>query len=260
MTDLFNLKGKTAVVTGGAGLLGKQFVKILAGYGATVFVAEMELSRGQGVSQELAQPKHDIRSLEFDITKENSVVEGINAVVQETGGIDIWVNNAYPRTKDWGLAFENIPLASWQKNVDDHLNGYFLCSQKVCEQMKKRKKGSLIQMASIYGVVAPDFSIYEGTPMTMPGAYAAIKGGLVNLTRYLASYYGPHGIRVNCISPGGILDAQPEKFIEAYNRKVPLQRMGKPEDILGALVYLASDASAYVTGHNLVVDGGWTAI
>ena len=126
--------------------------------------------------------------------------------------------------------------------------------------MKRQKKGSLINIASTYGINGPDFSIYEGTEMTMPAAYAVIKGGLVNFTKYLASYYAKHGVRVNALSPGGVFDNQPESFVKNYNKKTPLGRMARPEDMVGAIVYLASDASSYVTGHNLVVDGGWSAV
>ena len=126
--------------------------------------------------------------------------------------------------------------------------------------MRAGTGGSIINLASTYGIVAPDFSIYEGLDMTTPAAYAAIKGGIVNLTQFLASYYGKNGIRVNCVSPGGIANSQPDVFVRRYVSRTPLGRMGTPEDIAGAVVFLASEAAAYVTGHNLVVDGGWTAV
>ena len=144
--------------------------------------------------------------------------------------------------------------------MDMQMNSYYMCCRAVLEQMKKQGRGSVINMLSIYGIVGPDFSIYEGTNMTMPAAYSAIKGGLLNLTRYLASYYGPSGIRVNAISPGGILDNQPESFIEKYQSKVPMRRLGKPEDIAPGVAFLLSDEAGYINGHNLVIDGGWTAI
>ena len=156
--------------------------------------------------------------------------------------------------------FENILIESWRKNIDMHMNGYFLCCKVVLEKMKKQGFGSLINMSSIYGLIAPDFTIYEGTEMTMPAAYSAIKGGLNNLTRYLASYYGKYQVRINTISPGGIYDNQPESFVNNYNNKVPLKRMGTPKDIVSAVFYLLTDESSYVTGHNLVVDGGWSII
>lgn len=170
------------------------------------------------------------------------------------------INNAYPRTDDWGLKFEDIPPSSWRANVDLHMNGYCLCCQKAAEQMKKQGAGSIINIGSIYGIVGPDFSIYEGTSMTMPAAYAVIKGGIIQFTRYLASYYGASGVRVNSISPGGVFDGQDSAFVEKYSAKVPLGRMAEPDDISGAVLFLASDASKYITGHNLVVDGGWSVV
>ena len=141
-----------------------------------------------------------------------------------------------------------------------HLNGYFLCCQQALNQMKKQKSGSLINIASIYGIVAPDFSIYGEMPQGNSSAYSAIKGSLINLTRYLAAYYGRHNIRVNSISPGGIFDNQKEPFLTNYNNKVPLGRMATPEEISPSVSFLLSDDSTYITGHNLVIDGGWTAI
>lgn len=245
---MFAIKNKVIVVTGGNGLLGKQMVKLFREEGAMVISADIFFSE-----------KKDDNFL-IDITDENSVKEGIAEIVQKYGKIDGWVNNAYPRTQDWGDKFEDITFESWRKNIDMHLNGYFLCCQKILEYMKTQGSGSLVNMSSIYGLLGPDFMIYEGTEMTMPGAYSAIKGGVNNLTRYLASYYGTYQIRVNTVSPGGIFDNQPESFVDKYSTKVPLKRMGNPNDVVSAVYYLLCDESSYVTGHNLIVDGGWSAI
>jgi NAD(P)-dependent dehydrogenase (short-subunit alcohol dehydrogenase family) len=245
---MFSIKGKVIVVTGGNGLLGKQMVSTFRENGAIVIAADIYFEvKGSD-------------DFVIDITDEVSLNEGINAIVKKYNKIDGWVNNAYPRTKDWGNKFEDIPLESWRKNVDMHLNGYFLCCKYVLEQMRIQGFGSLINMSSIYGLLGPDFTVYEGTEMTMPAAYSAIKGGLNNLTRYLASYYGEYQIRVNTVSPGGIFDNQPEAFLRNYNKKVPLKRMGSPKDIVSAVCFLLTDDSSYVTGHNLVVDGGWSII
>ena len=243
---MHELKDKTIVVTGGSGLLGGAFCAAIRSAGGRAINADI------GVEDDLAAD-----TLHLDITSEASV-EGLLAKLR-TAGIQLhgWVNNAYPRTKDWGAKFEDIPFASWQKNVDMHLNGYFLCCQRVLEHLRESGTGSVVNIGSIYGSLGPDFSVYAGTPMTMPAGYAAIKGGLINLTRYLASYYGPHGIRVNALSPGGIFDHQPESFVAAYESKTPLRRMGKPADITAPLVFLLSDGAGYVTGQNLMVDGGW---
>lgn len=260
MKNIFDLSGRVAVVTGGAGLIGREIVRGLAQSGATAYIADNDRIKGKEVYQELVGEGLDVRFVILDISEETSVIACLQEVVQNSGYIDIWVNNAYPKTKDWGLPFEKIPFTSWRENIDKHLNGYCLCCQKVGEQMKKKEEGSIINIASIYGMVGPDFTIYEGTDMGVPAAYSVIKGAIVNFTRYLASYYGKDGIRVNTISSGGVFDNQPEKFVKNYSRKVPLKRMASPEDIAGAVIYLASDASLYVTGHNLVVDGGWSII
>jgi NAD(P)-dependent dehydrogenase (short-subunit alcohol dehydrogenase family) len=245
---MFSIKDKVIVVTGGNGLLGKQMVSTFRNQGAIVVAADIYFE------------EKSADDLIIDITDENSVNDGVAAIVKKHKKIDGWVNNAYPRTKDWGNKFENIALESWRKNVDMHLNGYFLCCKVVLEQMKNQGFGSLINMSSIYGLVGPDFTVYEGTEMTMPAAYSAIKGGLNNFTRYLASYYGAYQIRVNTVSPGGIYDNQPESFVNNYNKKVPMKRMGSPKDIVSAVYFLLTNDSSYITGHNLVVDGGWSII
>jgi len=246
---MIDLKDKIIVVTGGNGLLGTSFMERIRAAGGIAISADIYAAN---------DPEQD--TMHCDITDEASVSALIAAVVGKYGRIDGWINNAYPRTKDWGTAFEKIPLASWQQNVDMHLNGYFLCCKLALEQMKKQGSGSLINMGSIYGIGGPDFTVYEGTEIVNPAAYSAIKGGIINLTRYLASYYGKHQVRVNCISPGGIFDNQHETFVQQYEKRVPVKRMGLPKDIAPAAVFLLSDDSSYITGHNLVIDGGWSAI
>jgi len=251
--DLFSCKNKVAVVTGGAGLIGKEIVRALNEFGATVYIADINEEKTGEVIKDTG-----IKYINLDITSEASIREAIAKVIQNEGRVDILVNSAYPRTKDWGVKIEHVPFGSWKTNVDSHLGGYFLCCREAAEQMKRQGEGVIINLASIYGVVAPDFSIYEETEMTMPVAYSAIKGGIIALTKYIATYYAKYNIRANVISPGGIFDNQPQDFVEKYSKKTPIGRMGKPGDVIGAVIYLASDASAYVTGHNLVVDGGWT--
>jgi NAD(P)-dependent dehydrogenase (short-subunit alcohol dehydrogenase family) len=245
---MFSLNNKVIVVTGGNGLLGREIVASLKGAGAIVISADINIVTENN------------ENVHIDIANEQSVSKAIKSILSLYGSIDGWVNNAYPRTKDWGNKLENVSISSWRENVDLHLNGYFICCKYVLEQMKKQGRGSLINMSSIYGFLGPDFSVYEGTEMTMPVAYSAIKGGINNLTRYLASYFGPFQVRVNSISPGGIFDNQSDKFVHNYNNKVPMRRMGEPKDIVAAVHFLLSNESSYITGHNLVVDGGWSII
>lgn len=250
----FNLNNKTVVVTGGCGLLGVAMCELLAKSGAAVVMTDIFPDKGVQLEQQFQSQNLNVTFQCLDITSETSVAKFVSSLP----AVDGWINNAYPRTADWGLKFEDIPFNSWKQNVDMHLNGYFLCAQKVLERMKIQGSGSFVNMGSIYGILGPDFSVYDDTSMTMPAAYSAIKGGLVNLTRYLASYYGPYSIRVNCVSPGGVHNNQPEQFVRRYTQKVPLKRMATPEDIIFGIIYLLSDASCYVTGHNLIIDGGWS--
>ena len=241
------LENKIIVVTGGSGLLGEEFVSFLKKQGALVYNLEI------GVINNIEKFE-----LNCDITKESSVRKAVDKIIFKHGKIDGWVNNAYPRTNDWGNTFEDISKKSWKKNVDIQLNSTFLCCKIALEIMKDNLKGSIVNIASIYGVVGPDFSIYDGTDMTTPAAYSAIKGGVINFSRYLASYFGKYSIRVNCVSPGGIFNNQDPIFVKNYEKNVPLQRMGKPVDISPAVSFLLSDDASYITGQNLIVDGGWT--
>jgi NAD(P)-dependent dehydrogenase (short-subunit alcohol dehydrogenase family) len=245
---MFSVKDKVIVITGASGLLGRKIV------------ASLKTRDAKVISTDITFDNQLDDDFILDITDEDSVKSVVTDIVKKYGRIDGWVNNAYPRTGDWGKKLEDIPFESWRKNVDMHLNGYYLCCQVVLEHMKQQQFGSLVNMSSIYGMVAPDFSIYEGTAMTMPAAYSAIKGGINNLSRYLASYYGHCNVRINIISPGGIYDNQPDAFVNKYNKKVPLKRMGQPNDIMGPIHFLLSDDSSYITGHNLVVDGGLTIV
>jgi NAD(P)-dependent dehydrogenase (short-subunit alcohol dehydrogenase family) len=253
-SNLFSCKDKVALVTGGLGLIGKEIVRGLNDFGASVCVADIDERQMKGLENLAA-----VNFQHFDITSEDSIRQALAAVIGQFKKIDILVNCAYPRTSDWGVKCEDVSYDSWKMNVNNHLGGYFLCCQKVAAQMKLQEGGSIINLASIYGVIAPDFSIYEGSTMTNPVAYSAIKGGVIAFSKYMATYYAKDHIRVNCISPGGVFDNQANSFVEKYAAKTPLGRMASQKDIVGAVLYLASDASSYVTGHNLLVDGGWTA-
>lgn len=243
------LKDKIIIVTGGSGLIGKELVADIKRKGGIAINADI------GVDTNL--PSGTIR---MDITNDQSIQLGIDLIVEEFGRIDGLVNNAYPRTKDWGTKFEDIDPQSWRTNVDMQLNSYFVCCQKVLKIMAAQNSGAIVNIASIYGVVGNDFTLYEEYGGTSPAAYSAIKGGLINFTRYLASYYGKKGIRINCVSPGGIFDHQHPSFVTRYEAKVPMGRLGNPDDIAPAVSFLLSNEAKYITGQNLIVDGGWTCI
>lgn len=243
------LKDKVIIVTGGSGLIGKEIVADILRKGGIAINADINVTTDLVIGQ-----------LNVDISDDQSIRYGIEQVYRHFGRIDGLVNSAYPRTADWGTFFEDINPESWRKNVDWQMNSCFVCCQEVLKYMVNKGQGAIVNIASIYGVVGNDFTLYEDYGGTSPAAYSAIKGGIINFTRYLASYYGRKGIRVNCVSPGGIFDHQPVSFVSKYNAKVPMGRMGNPDDIAPAVSFMLSDEAKYITGQNLVVDGGWTTI
>jgi NAD(P)-dependent dehydrogenase (short-subunit alcohol dehydrogenase family) len=257
--EKFLLAGRVAVVTGGAGLIGKALCRALSEAGAEVFVADTDEARAKKVVSDIKANGFTAGFIKLDITSEDSIKRVVAKIIKKSGKIDIWINNAYPRTSDWGNKLENVKTESLRKNVDMHMNGYFMCCQNVLEEMKKKKKGVLINIGSHYGVLGPNFTIYEGTKMTMPAAYSLIKGGVVNFSRYLATYYAPYNIRVNAVCPGGVFNNQDPKFVEKYKKLVPLNRMAVPADIAGPILFLCSDAASYITGQVIMVDGGLSA-
>lgn len=252
------LKDKVIVVTGGTGLLGIEFCRGLAEFGAHVVIGSTNEENGKNVSRELNEylKEEKISFYHLDITSESSIKEFIKKTEEKFGKIDVLVNNAYPRNKKYGTKFEKVDFDSFNENVISHMGGYFLITQKISKSMMERKSGVIVNIASIYGILGPNFSVYEGTEMTMPVEYSLIKGGIINFTRYLSTYLAPYNIRVNTISPGGIFNHQPQEFVEKYCEKVPLKRMADPSDIVGTLIFLVSDASEYIIGQNIIVDGG----
>jgi NAD(P)-dependent dehydrogenase (short-subunit alcohol dehydrogenase family) len=265
--EIFSLKNKVAVVTGALGLIGKNHCFALAEAGADVVVCDLDNSQCISFAESLPHPGFGI---EADITKKNSVEKLRDKVLNNFGKIDILVNNAAindmfenPLAAAEQSKFENYPLEMWQKSLDVNVTGMFLCSQILGTKMAEQKSGSIINIASTYGIVAPDQSLYKNPQgeqsFYKSAAYPVTKGAVISFTRFLAAYWGNKGVRVNTLSPGGVENSQEDFFIKNYSNKTPLKRMAKPTDYKGALIFLASDASNYMTGANLVVDGGWTA-
>jgi NAD(P)-dependent dehydrogenase (short-subunit alcohol dehydrogenase family) len=268
MTNLFSLKNKTAIVTGALGLLGKRHCEALAEAGANVVVADIDEAAAEKFAESLGE-QHG--GLKVDVTSQQSLKTARDKIITRYGSIDILVNNAAindmfenPGMAKELSAFENYPLDAFKKSLDVNVTGVFLASQIFGSVMAEQGSGSIINIASTYGLVGPDQSIYrnecgEQTFFKSP-VYPVTKGAVINFTRFLAAYWGNKGVRVNTLSPGGVENAQNEFFIQNYSAKTLLGRMAQPTDYQGALMFLASDASAYMTGANLVVDGGWTAI
>jgi len=243
------MKKKIIIVTGGSGLLGKEIILDLHNKGYVPINADVN------VVNDLNKHQHFC-----DVTDSESIELLLKNVYENYGNIHGLVNNAYPRTKDWGTGFEELQLESLRQNVDWQLNSYLVFCKLILPYLRTSGGGSVVNMTSIYGVVGNNFTIYKDTGMEPPVAYSAIKGGLINVTRFLASKYGKEKIRFNCVSPGGIFDHQPKKFVNAYEKLVPMKRMGRPDDIAPAVSFLLSDESKYITGQNIIVDGGWTCI
>jgi len=254
-SDFTDLKNKNVLVAGGFGLIGKAICRGFSEVESNLYIGDIK--KDNNFFKKITS-SGDIKFIRLDITSPDDAEKTIKLIVREKGSIDIFVNTAWPRTSDWGTNVENVLYDSVKKDLIGQLGSYYNFTQKIAMQMKKQKSGSIINFSSIYGAVAPTFSIYEGTEMTSPPAYTLIKGGINAMTRYFASYFGKYNVRVNCISPGGVYRNEDPKFVQNYKRLTPLGRMGTPEDLIMPTLFLASQGSRYITGHNLLVDGGWT--
>ncbi len=254
------LKDKVVVVTGGAGLIGQEFIKAVIENGGIAVIADINKTIGNQVKESLSKELDTQRVdfVELDITSKESLQACITYLSNKYSRVDALVNNAYPRNKNYGKHFFDVNYEDFVENTGLNLGGYFLASQQFAGFFKNQGYGNIINIASIYGVVAPRFEIYEDTPMTTPIEYAAIKSGLIHLTKYMAKYFKGMNIRVNTLSPGGILDSQPESFLKQYKKICLNKGMLDKADLQGTLVYLLSDMSQYVNGQNIVVDDGFS--
>lgn len=257
--ELFNLKGKVALLTGAAGWLGSAMSRALAEAGATLAVTSREATRAQEFAATLPGEGHI--GLAFDQGDTDSIPALVADVVAKLGQIDILVNNAYGGTAP---SIDTATAEDFDRAYHTGVTAYFLLAREVAHHLRRRgAPGSIINIASMYGVVASYPDAYIDLPINSPPNYHGLKGGLVHLTRHLAAYWAKENIRVNAISPGPFPTARVQsnlpEFIERLNQKVPMGRMGRPEELKGLVVLLASDAGSYITGQNILVDGGWTA-
>lgn len=282
LPELFSLSQRVAVVTGGAGLLGTEFCRTLAEAGARVVVADIDDEAAEAVAESLRQAGYLALAIHTDVTASNSVKAMVAATLQAFGRLDILVNSAVldPKFDPSSLAssaatpnhqsFEDYPLEAWNQALNVNLTGAFLCSQAAVRPMLEQGSGVIVNLSSIYGLTGPDQRMYAAEsvvgsevtldcPLYKPVYYSVTKAGILGLTLYLATYYAGKSIRVNALTPGGVFNGHDDNFVQAYSARTVLGRMAYKTDMNGALLFLASDASAYMTGANLVVDGGWTA-
>jgi len=265
----FQLDGKTAFVVGGLGLIGKEISIALSSVGANTVILDLDSEKAELVMAEMRKSDYKIHYRQLDCIDMESHEKNFTTLINEFGCPNVFINCSYPRTLDWAEnTFKEVTLSSFRENVDKHMNSYAWLARMAAEKMVKMGSfGSIIQLGSIYGILGQDLNIYEGLDMNENMTYALIKGGITNLTRLMASYYGKFNIRVNTLVPGGLSghvagksESQSSTFIEKFSKKTPLKRLGKPEEIASTALFLASDAASYITGATVIVDGGYTII
>jgi NAD(P)-dependent dehydrogenase (short-subunit alcohol dehydrogenase family) len=274
-SKLFDLSGKVAIITGGAGMLGGAFAEALASAGCRVVVGDLRQDAARTTAERVSKTTDvDVVGMALDVTDRVSVAALVNEVVRQFGRVDILVNNAAMTARQGSndmagylAPVEEYPQEAWDRAIAVNLTGPFLCAQAVGPVMIRQGGGSVINISSIYGLVAPDQRIYVGTQnpyrpgesIYMPPPYPVTKGALLALNRYLATYWAGKNVRVNALTPGGVQESHDERFVQNYSDRTVLGRMATVDDYKGAILFLASDASRYMTGAVLVVDGGWTA-
>jgi NAD(P)-dependent dehydrogenase (short-subunit alcohol dehydrogenase family) len=269
LPHLFDLSGRVAIVTGGVGLLGSEFCRTLAEAGAAVMIADLNGEAARSLAVSLTQIGYRTTSHETDVTSPDSVKQLVMETIKALGRLDILVNSAAldPKfdpqsSKSHSGAFENYPVELWQQALDVNLTGAMLCCQAAVQPMLEQGSGTIINLSSIYGVSAPDQRLYQRDgqpPQFKPVYYTVTKAGILGLTKYLSAYYAGKNIRVNALTPGGVFNGHDEEFLTAYAARSIMGRMAEKDEMNGALLFLASDASKYMTGANLIIDGGWTA-
>jgi len=262
LNNLFDLSGQVVILVGASGLLGKRYSELLSKAGANVVLADLNFSECKKLESNLRK-KFAVNplSIKVYITKKSSIKDMVKKTIKHYSRIDVLINNAiFPEgPKERSVPFEDFSLSIWNKVFTVNLTGVFLCCQEVGKIMVKQKKGNIINVSSIYGLAGADQRIYGKSKLNSSPSYAVTKSGILNFTRYLASYWHDKGIRVNTLSLGGVKNYQDSSFIKNYSYKTMLGRMANKDEYAGSILFLASDASSYMNGSNLIVDGGWTA-
>lgn len=266
---LFDLTNQTIIVTGGTGTLGRQYCQTLASAGANVVIADLDMETCDKLAKEITKSGGRAIGVATDISNQTSVQNMVKLTLNAFGHIDILINNAGISGKfapqNAAPTFENYPLEEWERALAVNITGMFICSQEVGRHLSAQQHGAIINVSSTYGLVGPDQRIYkkDSEPEKVfikPVSYSATKSAVINFTRYLASYYGSSNVRVNTLTPGGVNDGSlDEEFIRKYSERTPLGRMAQPTDYNAAILFLCSKGASYMTGNNIVVDGGWTA-
>jgi NAD(P)-dependent dehydrogenase (short-subunit alcohol dehydrogenase family) len=252
------LLGRTVLITGAAGRIGSASARLALESGATVVLADVVADRLRLIADDLcAIDQSRVHSILADVTTKQGIDEVIETAVRYVGKIDCAVHSAYPTSSGWGARFEDLEAEHLHQDLSMQLGGAILFSQRILGLFKSKGGGSLVHISSIQGVSAPKFDHYEGTSMMSPVEYAAIKAGVISITRWLAKYYANNGIRVNCVSPGGVLDAQPAVFLERYRKSCTNIGMLSAHHVASAVIYLLSPAAEAINGQNLIVDDGW---
>ena len=262
IAQLMDLQGRCAVITGATGGIGKHIAVTLAELGSDLVLVDRPGSDYESLNSMLQETNSvNVKCFDCDLEDESARKAMIAGFVDQDGDIDILINNAAfvgtSGLQGWVCEFEQQTVDTWRRALEVNLTAVFDLSKGLAPKLRKRSNGSIINVGSIYGVNGPDYSLYDGLAMGNPAAYAASKGGIIQLTRWLANTMAPD-VRVNTISPGGVFRGQPRQFVERYEAKTPLGRMATEEDFKGAIGFLASDLSAYITGQNIIIDGGWT--
>ena len=258
--SLMNTKRNKVLITGGCGFIGSHTATLLLEKGFNLVIIDSNKKEARIIQNKFKKLNKIVEFFHMDLSDHKNFNKKLKEIEAKYGLIKRWGLVHYPKTKDWNDSLEKQKETSWEKNINHHLNGTCLLASKIAKNLSEEKKGQIVLTSSIYGKVAPNFSIYKGTELTTPAAYSAIKGGISAYTKYLASFFGVNNIQINCISPGGIINNQPKIFVKNYSENTCLKRMATTKEVANVYLFLLSDLSSYITGIDLPVDGGFLAL